>query len=39
VELILNAPYGSVRLFDVDRVLKVCRAVLKDFEPPKEEDA
>jgi AcrR family transcriptional regulator len=33
VELILNAPHGSVRLFDIDRVLKVCRAVLSDFEP------
>ncbi len=37
VELILNAPYGSVRIFDVDRALKVCRAVMRDFEDPGEE--
>lgn len=38
VELILNAPYGSVRLFDVDDMLRVCRAVMPGLEP-KEEDA
>ena len=32
VELLLNAPYGSVRLFDVDRVLKTCRALLPGLE-------
>ena len=37
VELLLNAPYGSVRLFDVDRVLKVCRAVLPGLEPGEDE--
>ena len=36
VELLLNAPYGSVRLFDVDRVLRTCRAVLPALEPEEE---
>lgn len=39
VELILNAPYGSVRLFDVDRVLRVCRAAMREAEPQQEEQA
>ena len=39
VELILNAPYGSVRLFDVDRVLKVCRALLPGLEETEGENA
>ncbi|HIS03875.1 MAG TPA: TetR/AcrR family transcriptional regulator [Candidatus Pullichristensenella avicola] len=39
VELILNAPYGSVRLFDIDRVLKVCRALLPGLEKTEEEEA
>ena len=37
VELLLNAPYGSVRLFDIDRVLRTCRALLPDLEAAKEE--
>ena len=37
VELLLNAPYGSVRLFDVDRVLKTCRALLPGLEAGEEE--
>ena len=39
VELILNAPYGSVRLLDIDRVLKVCRALLPGLEKTEEEEA
>ena len=37
VELLLNAPYGSVRLFDIDRVLKTCRALLPGLEAGEEE--
>jgi len=37
VELLLNAPYGSVRMFDIDRVLKVCRETIAGFEQPAEE--
>ena len=37
VELLLNAPYGSVRLFDVDRVLRICRALLPALEAGEED--
>ena len=38
VEILLNAPYGSIRLFDMDRVLKACRQAIENFESENGEE-